>query len=150
MIASLILSLALMATAEYLIHRYLQHKPSLPILQPTLHRHAVLHHRDGRNDLNVDLPAWYSAMLASPIVVVAWLVGFGGFGAIFLAVATAHAVIWTHLHRSFHGGQSYFMTYLPGWGFLFDHHIEHHDNPTKNFGAVFGPLVDVVAGTHAK
>src|SRR3954470_10453804 len=103
LLADPILALLLMAVIEYALHRYTMHRPTIKLLDGTFRRHAVLHHRDGRNDVNIDLDALTSLAVAGPFVVVAWLLGFPGFALTFLAVALAHGVFWTHLHRSFHG-----------------------------------------------
>jgi hypothetical protein len=44
------------------------HRPTLRCLDGTLHRHAVLHHLRRRNDVNIDLDAPTSVLVASPFV----------------------------------------------------------------------------------
>src|SRR3954464_2970089 len=130
LLADLILALLLMAVIEYALHRHTMHRPTIKLLDGTFRRPAILHHLRRRNDINIDLDAPTSVLVASPFVVVAWLLGFPGFALTFLAVAVAHGVIWTRLHRCFHGVGAPYMARLPGYGMLLDHHLAHHKNPT--------------------
>ena len=139
-------TLGLLATVEYLAHRYLMHRPTLSLFRSTLYRHATQHHRDN-NSTNIDMPAWWGLLLMLPVLVLLWVAGAHD-GVCVLAVLTAvYCWLWTGLHRAFHGVGGGWTRRLPGYRSLYQHHTRHHECPTRNFGAVFGPVFDVVNGT---
>jgi hypothetical protein len=38
--------------------------------------------------------------------------------------------------------------HLPGYAALRAHHLDHHRHSGRNFGTVFGSLIDRICGTH--
>jgi sterol desaturase/sphingolipid hydroxylase (fatty acid hydroxylase superfamily) len=148
-ILAIVSTLAVIATAEYLSHRLVMHHLTA-ILPSKYDRHAIEHHKRGRVDFDVDLPVWFSLLVGLPWFVVVWAF-FGAVGLLAaVAVAAAHAILWTGLHRSFHDLDSGWATWLPGYAALRRHHLIHHRHLGKNFGGAFGPLLDWPLGTWAK
>ena len=139
----LFVSVLFMALAEYSIHRWWQHEHSYD----HYHRHHYMN--DNENKL-VDLPPWISLPVASPILLPLFLFAPEAFYC-FGGVVLWHSVAWTTLHRSFHGveivGIEAFTSRWPGYQYLYQYHLVHHKQPNRNYGAVFGPLVDIVFGT---
>lgn len=146
---SILTTLAVIALLEYLSHRLFQHHPTA-VLPAKYDRHAVQHHRLNRVDFDVDLPVWYVLLIGSPWFVVVW--SWLGSAALLAATATAtaYAILWTGLHRSFHDLDSHWATWLPCYEALRRHHLIHHRYQGKNFGGAFGPLLDWPLGTWAR
>ena len=46
-----------------------------------------------------------------------------------------------------HGVGGQWTTHLPGYAGLRAHHLDHHRHPGRNFGTVFGSLMDRICGT---
>jgi sterol desaturase/sphingolipid hydroxylase (fatty acid hydroxylase superfamily) len=143
-------SVAFLATVEYAAHRYFMHRRLLDRvgLGWVFHYHAIVHHRDGRNDQNVDLPIHVHFVWGFPIIVVcAWVdpIGAGILSACFLG----HSILWTRLHRAIHGLENNWTKRLWIYRIIERHHLEHHHRPGRNFGAVF-PFMDLLFGTYAR
>lgn len=142
------ITVAALAVVEYLAHRLVMHH-ECPSLRGAFDRHHVQHHRRRRFDINVDTPAWWGLLLMSPLLVaVGWL---GGWAALVASTATvvAYAWAWTGVHRAIHGLGGDWATHLPGYTALRRHHLDHHARPGRNFGTLFGPLLDRPLGTWA-
>jgi sterol desaturase/sphingolipid hydroxylase (fatty acid hydroxylase superfamily) len=140
-------SVPALAVLEYLLHRYPMHRPGWPLARGVFRRHAVLHHRHARNDVNLDTPAWWGLLLSAPLWGGLLLIGCpGGAAAVALAVA-AYCLLWTGVHRATHGLGSGWARRLPWYARWERHHLDHHAHPGSNFGAAFGPLTDAVFGT---
>ena len=133
-------SVLFMAFAEYSIHRWWQHEYS--------YDHYYRHHSLSDNDLElIDLPWWRALAIATPI---AFAMNFYTISLVtcFYLVVFMHAILWTLLHRAFHGiSFGGIINRMPGFGALYRPHIGHHERPDRNYGAVFGPLVDIVFRT---
>lgn len=140
---------AILPLVEYLSHRLVMHHPT-KVAPDIFDRHAVQHHRLGRHDINIDLEWWWALLLASPglIVLVACRL-YVATGTLAM-IAVFYALLWTGLHRSIHGLGGRWTTRLPGYSALRSHHLRHHARPGRNFGTVFGPLLDRPLGTWAK
>jgi hypothetical protein len=131
---------------EYLLHRLFMHHPT-PLAPDVYDRHHVQHHRRGRLDVNVDLPALWTIGVASPWLLAVELV-LGWPAAIGAAlVVAAYAILWTGLHRAIHGVGGRWATWLPFFPVLARHHEAHHAHVGRNYGTVFGPLLDWPLGT---
>jgi sterol desaturase/sphingolipid hydroxylase (fatty acid hydroxylase superfamily) len=136
----------LLAPVEYLAHRLLMHHET-PLAPGVYDRHARLHHRAGRLDVNVDLSPGYALLLGAPALLGLFATGrLLGLACTALTVA-AYAVLWTGLHRAIHGLGGRWATRLPGYRALRRHHLAHHARQGRNFGTVFGPLLDRPLGT---
>lgn len=139
---------------EYTIHRWMQHKSFLA-LRGTYRRHAVEHHGEGRNDVNVDQPVWFSLLLASPIAVGLWQLSCTTHTVpplavpTFLVMVAIHARTWTKLHRSFHDLETNWTERLWCYHSLRYNHMEHHRRPNRNFGTLFGLYVDSLMRTRS-
>lgn len=145
-------SLLLVAVVEYLVHRHLMHhhRPFLDKLglQIVFHGHAIIHHRNGRNDSNVTLPIYTHAVWAFPSIGVVAL--FDPVGAAILAAAyLGHPLLWTKLHRAIHGLEDNWTKSLWFYDLIAHHHWEHHRRPGKNFGALF-IFTDYLFGTASR
>ena len=60
-LAGAAVTLLILPPAEYLAHRLVMHHPT-PLGMGAFVEHHVEHHRKGRVDLNIDLPAWLMAV----------------------------------------------------------------------------------------
>lgn len=143
-------AVALTALLEYLAHRFFMHRPLLDRfgLRGVFQKHALIHHRDGRNDLNVDLPIRTHFLWGFTFV------GVSGYfeiaGAVIVAASfVGHAVLWTRLHRAIHGLEKNWSQSLWIYRAVERHHLEHHRSPTRNFGAVF-PFTDYLFFTRSR
>ena len=59
-----------------------------------------------------------------------------------------YSLLWTGLHRSMHEVGGRWALHLPGYAALRAHHLDHHRHAGRNFGTVFGSLMDRICGTH--
>ncbi len=145
-IAPIMAAVITVAIAEYSIHRWVMHHPRGG---SSFHDHAIRHHAHKQNDGNVDLPMTTNFLIAIPLAmpVAFW---WWQYSVCLMIVAGVHSLLWTMLHRSFHDVGCAFVKYLPLWRRLHVHHMEHHRQPTKNYGAVFGPLVDLALRTRRR
>ncbi|QHG21047.1 hypothetical protein A6V25_30075 [Nostoc sp. ATCC 53789] len=136
--AWIIWSFAFTAVAEYIAHRYFMHQRLLR--EPTLDRifrdHALVHHHQGRNDLNVDLPILTHFIWCFPLLIsIGWI---DPIGAVVLSIVfVCHSILWTKLHRAIHGLENNWTESLCYYKLIERHHLEHHRRPSHNFGAIF-------------
>ena len=135
-----------MAFMEYIIHRYTMHKRQNWLPKWIWKHHAVDHHRDDRNDLNIDLPFYIHLVVGSPILFLSYYY----FGIIsmscLLAIFYYHSYVWTHMHRAIHGIKDHWIGNTKYYERAKKHHLDHHKRPAKNFGVVF-LWTDYVFGT---
>jgi hypothetical protein len=146
----LLASVAFISLLEYVGHRFFMHRPVLDRfgLRRVFRNHAILHHHGDRNDLNVDLPIMTHFVWGFPIlIVIAWIDIVGAMT--LSACYVAHSILWTKLHRAIHGLEHNCTKRLWFYALIKLHHLEHHRQPRKNFGAVF-PFTDYVFGTAAR
>tara|TARA_Y100001973_G_C5048342_1_gene256336 strand:+ start:238 stop:699 length:462 start_codon:yes stop_codon:yes gene_type:complete len=126
-----------MAFAEYLIHKHTMHKRKRWLPFWIFKHHAIDHHRDDRQDLNIDLPVYMHLMIGSPLIVASYLL-FGWVSTVpLLATFFYHSYVWTHMHRAIHDLENHWITKTRYYKRAKKHHLDHHDKPTKNFGVVF-------------
>ncbi len=142
----LLLAVAITAISEYIGHRWLHHKSSGVLW----HDHVVRHHGRRSTEVNIDLPIWHNLLSATPWVIISLALGIWQLTLWLYVCAIVHAILWTKLHRSFHDVQHSWITKMPGYNMLRRHHLYHHDVATKNYGIVFGPLIDICFGTWRK
>lgn len=138
---------SVMGTVEFLLHRYPMHRPGYPFASGAFNRHAILHHHDRRNDLNIDQPVYYGVIGSLPIAVPLALFGFYVPALIMLVVAVTNCFVWTGMHRAMHDKGGNWVKRLPWYKCWEHHHMLHHEHPGKNFGTVFGPITDWIFGT---
>ena len=126
-----------MAFAEYLIHKHTMHKRKRWLPFWIFKHHAIDHHRDDRQDLNIDLPVYMHLMIGSPLIVASYLL-FGWVSTVpLLTTFFYHSYVWTHMHRAIHDLENHWITKTRYYKRAKKHHLDHHDKPTKNFGVVF-------------
>jgi len=152
---------------EWATHRYPMHRPAWPRVLYT--KHAIHHHnafagaeleiRDIR-ELSVVMMPWYTLLIifggASPIAVVAGLVGGPALAGVFLVAAVAYFLFYELIHTLHHLtaaqlehswlGRSRMLASLRA------HHHHHHqlERMTKvNFNVTF-PFADRLMGTYER
>ncbi len=144
---SLVISYLVMSVAEYVLHRYTMHRRFFPKgwFDDVFENHAILHHKDERVDLNIDLPIWYHLILSSPVILV---LAYFSIPAMlgWLAIMVYHSYLWTKAHRAIHELEVNWMVWRPFYWKMYDHHMLHHKHPNKNFGVCFF-WVDRLMGT---
>lgn len=142
----LLLALIITAVTEYIGHRWLHHKSSGALWRD----HVVRHHGQHSVEVNIDLPIWHNLLSATPWVIISVSLGLWELTFWLYVCAIVHAIMWTQLHRSFHDVKHSWIVKMPGYWMLRRHHLHHHDVATKNYGVVFGPLMDKICGTWSK
>ena len=127
-----------MALAEYLIHKHTMHRRKMWLPNWIWKDHAVEHHKNERNDMNIDLPIWNHLIIGSPLIVGAFFVGLPCLLAL-LSVFVFHSYTWTKIHRGIHDlEKNWIMKCFPGYyKKAKEHHELHHRRPAKNFGVVY-------------
>jgi hypothetical protein len=136
-----------MAAAEYTIHRWSMHKRFFPKgwFDDVFEEHAILHHKHGRNDLNIDLPVTTHILLSFPIIVGLAICAPIGLLAWF-CIIHYHSFLWTHAHRAIHGLEHNWLENTNFYRQIKNHHEKHHDHPNRNFGVCFF-FMDKLLGT---
>ena len=125
-----------MAFMEYFIHRYTMHKKTF-LPKWIWKHHAIDHHRDNRNDINVDLPFYMHLVIGSPLIAITYFY-FGVIATLCLLVTFFyHSYIWTHMHRAIHDLEDNWITKTKYYERAKRHHLLHHRRPASNFGVVF-------------
>jgi sterol desaturase/sphingolipid hydroxylase (fatty acid hydroxylase superfamily) len=145
--ASLFISYLVMAVAEYVLHRYTMHKRFFPKgwFDDVFENHAILHHKEDRLDLNIDLPIWYHLILSSPVIIALYFLSIPAMLG-WLTIMVYHSWLWTHAHRAIHGLEHNWLEKTEFYRQMKDHHEAHHDHPNRNFGVCFF-WVDELMGT---
>lgn len=152
---------------EWATHRYPMHQP----LQPRVlyKKHTIIHHRAFAGlhqeirqvqDLSMVMMPWYTLIIifsgASPIALVAGLIGGPGLAGVFLVSAVGYFLIYELIHTLHHLPQA--TLERSAWGrsralaSLRAHHHHHHQlqHMTKaNFNVTF-PFADKLLGTYVK
>lgn len=138
----------LMALSEYFIHRYVMHKRFFKSkrLAWIFEEHHIEHHKNHRYDINVDLPLHFHLIVSSPFI--AFLIYFYPLGLIpFLITIIHHSIYWTKLHRAAHELEHNWTENLGNFNRMKEHHLYHHEAPSKNFGVVY-PITDKIFRTN--
>jgi sterol desaturase/sphingolipid hydroxylase (fatty acid hydroxylase superfamily) len=141
---ALLVSVLYAAAAEYAAHRWIMHRP-LPWRTARYVEHAVEHHGRGRLDINIDLSPATVLVAASPLLAGCLWLGWS-WALVVGGLSAGYAALWTALHRAHHDLGNLWLKALPGYSWWRSHHLQHHDNPRTNFGAVF-PWTDYCCGT---
>lgn len=137
----------MMAFAEYFIHKYVMHKRFFKSkrLAWIFEEHHIEHHKHHRYDINVDLPIYFHLIISSPFLLLLAL--FYPIGLIpFVLTLVHHSIYWTKLHRAAHDLEHNWTEKLGNFERMKQHHLFHHDAPSKNFGVVY-PWTDKFFGT---
>lgn len=134
----LVISYITMSLAEYIIHKNFMHKRFFPkgVFDAVFEEHAILHHKNERNDLNIDLPLSNHLIIGSPILVgLAALAPIGMLA--WLCIIIYHSYLWTHSHRAIHGLEHNWLENTNFYRQIKKHHENHHKYPNRNFGVCF-------------
>ena len=107
--------------------------------------HAVEHHRKGRNDINVELGALSPLFTASPMLMLAVVLGWPWVATV-LTTCILYSALWSSLHAAYHGKNDGWVTRLAIYARWKEHHLRHHEYPNRNFGTVF-IFTDRIFGT---
>lgn len=145
---------------EWMMHRYVMHRPLGPFRYP-FEAHAVVHHHVFKADHTYHLidekdketipMAWWNgpaliALFNIPTLIVAWATGiwpllYGG-----LIAFTAYYAVYEYIHWCMHLPRSRNVERSGIYFRLNGHHLLHHRYMHKNFNVVF-PLADLCMGT---
>ena len=143
----LILWYFVMSVLEYSIHRYTMHNKKRFLPDWIFFDHAILHHKNGRNDINIDLPIYNHLIVGFPLIVGAYMISYSSLSAL-LCIFAFHSYTWTKVHRGIHGLEKNWLMKTKYYKKAKEHHELHHDRPGKNFGVVF-LFTDRLFGTKA-
>ncbi len=152
---------------EWATHRYPMHRP----LQPRMlyEKHALDHHRafagveqeiNYTRELSLVMMPWFTLLIifgaASPIAVVAGLLGGSGLAGVFLVSAVAYFLLYELIHTLHHLPSAVLQRSAVGrsalLGWLRGHHHHHHQlerMSAVNFNVTF-PLADWLLGTYER
>ena len=125
-----------MALMEYLIHRYTMHRKRWWLPNWVWKDHAIEHHKNERNDLNIDLPLYNHLIVGSPAILASTFIGLPCLLAL-LTVFAFHSYTWTKIHRGIHELEQNWLMKTNFYKKAKRHHELHHKRPGKNFGVVF-------------
>lgn len=156
---SVVLSLVVVALFEYLGHRYPLHHRLFTRWLP-LGKDHLKHHKLFVRKFE-DVPeaessydaAWvrflfglgWSALVAAPFL---FFLPWEPL-AVFVAVATAHAVAWSVVHNQMHRPTGVWWSRTIYFRAIRRLHLGHHLKPRTNYGFVFGGLCDRLFGTYS-
>lgn len=150
-IAVVVLFYPLMSVFEWLVHRQLMHRRSLPAwayravpaLKQTLDAHNKFHHGEcfrDRFDHDRKLPCnLFNLTLDVPVVPLIgacaavallslWAAG------VLAVLVVAHHWLWGQIHREMHiPGSARWVRWLPCWRAWHRNHELHHEQPGRNF-----------------
>jgi sterol desaturase/sphingolipid hydroxylase (fatty acid hydroxylase superfamily) len=131
--------------AEYVVHRWVMHLPRLG-RGSWWREHAVEHHRNGRNDINIEISALAVLLASSPMFLLAVPLGWP-WVVLLLVACILYAAFWSSLHAAHHGVSKGWTTCLTIFSAWQKHHMRHHARPDRNFGTVF-IFTDALFGTY--
>ena len=125
-----------MAIMEYMIHKHTMHRRKRWLPDWIWKDHAIEHHKNERNDLNIDLPIYNHLIVGSPLILTSYFIGLPCLLAL-LSVFVFHSYTWTKLHRGIHDLEQNWLMKTRYYKKAKIHHELHHKRPGKNFGVVF-------------
>lgn len=152
---------------EWATHKYPMHRPLQPRLLYT--KHAIIHHNafaggaqeiDDVRDLSVVMMPWYTLLIifggASPIAVVAGLIGGPAFAGVFIVSAVAYFLLYELIHTLHHLPRAVLQRSAVGRSSLVAklraHHHHHHQlnrMAKVNFNVTF-PFADWLLRTYER
>lgn len=153
---------------EWVTHRFPMHRPLFPRMM--YRNHALIHHRAfagdddqeirSSTDLCLVMMPWYTILIvfamASPVAVVATLVGGPGLAGVFLVAAISYFLLYETIHTLHHLPRARLEALgVARWrwlGGLRRHHHFHHrleEMAHTNFN-VTAPLADWLLGTYRR
>jgi hypothetical protein len=168
MMINVLLTLAFAAVAivfasvvEWIFHKYVLHRPTIPFLRFAFTSHALVHHKQFRHDhtyhltkdeyrFNVGFAWWHGIILVA--------LGLIPFGAVALAIGKpwltivpvpffyAYVMLFEFLHTIMHVPANRWIERRQFFRYLKEHHRLHHHRYGKNLNVVL-PLADLLLGT---
>ncbi|MEK6261349.1 MAG: sterol desaturase family protein [Planctomycetota bacterium] len=144
--------LTIILVTEYVVHRWVLHRLARCLrrfarLQLQQKAHAHDHHGKSDNSLElIDLPVknWLWAFF--PAILLATPYDYR-LAIIMTLGCVCHSVGWSILHRACHDLGYGRLKSWPITSSLIEHHLAHHAHPNRNFGALFGPVMDCIMRT---
>jgi hypothetical protein len=145
---------------EWLMHRYVMHRPIGPFRYP-FERHAVIHHHVFKADHTYHLidekdkhtipMAWWNGpalitLFSLPTLAIAWATGLWPLLYGSLIAFTVYYAVYEYIHWCMHLPKSRRLEKSGIFFRLNGHHLLHHRYMHKNFNVVL-PLADLCMGT---
>lgn len=145
---------------EWVIHKYLMHRPFLGFKYP-FKAHAVVHHQIFRADHTYHLKnepdketipmAWWNGPVliiggSLPFAAFSWLLGEVAIVAGAASAIATYYVVYESIHWCMHLPKERRLESIPLFRRLNGHHLLHHRYSHKNFNVVL-PLADLCLGT---
>ncbi len=151
---------------EWATHRYPMHRPLVPRMM--YRNHALIHHRAFAGDdqqeiedvreLSLVMMPWFTILIvfamASPVAMVAAVLGGPGLAGVFLVAATTYFLLYETIHTLHHLPQTQLESAgVAKWRWLAAlrrHHHHHHrlENMAHTNFNVTAPLADRLLGTY--
>lgn len=157
---TILFSVVYASLVEWLIHRFLMHRPLLGFSYP-FERHAQIHHRVFRADDSYHLKrtedahtihmAWWNgpmliAATTFTAVPVGWMFGHWSVVAIVGIVCAVYYGAYEYLHWCMHLPRQRIVERSGIFFRLNGHHLLHHRYMNRNFNVVL-PIADLLLGT---
>lgn len=148
------------SSCEWVLHRYVMHRP-LPGFRYPFQAHAVVHHHTFKGDATYHLHdeadkhtipmAWWNgpalvAAMMLPFLAVAWLTGIWALALGALLGTGGYYCVYEYIHWCMHLPKARRVEKSRLFQKLNGHHILHHRYMHKNFNVVL-PLADLCLGT---
>ena len=159
-LAGFLLGLVVVSFCEWVLHRYVMHRP-LPGLRYPFQAHAVVHHHTFKGDATYHLKneadketipmAWWNGpvlivLISLPNVLLAWATGVWALAAGGALGIAGYYAVYEYLHWCMHLPKARRVEKSRLFQKLNGHHILHHRYMHKNFNVVL-PLADLCLGT---
>ena len=159
-LAGFLLGLVVVSFCEWVLHRYVMHRP-LPGLRYPFQAHAVVHHHTFKGDATYHLKneadketipmAWWNGpvlilLISLPNVLLAWATGVWALAAGGALGIAGYYGVYEYLHWCMHLPKARRVEKSRLFQKLNGHHILHHRYMHKNFNVVL-PLADLCLGT---
>lgn len=148
----IVISTLIVMVTEYVVHRWVMHRlikvlRPISILRAQQKFHAGDHHTDGDNSLElIDLPIRNWLVFLSPVIFLVGIISWK-FSLTLILVCVIHCNCWSAIHRSSHNLGFLFLQRWPISRSIIKHHLGHHAAPHQNYGALFGPIMDILFRT---
>ena len=162
-LAVVVLSTVYASLCEWLLHKYVMHRPLLGFISP-YQAHTLTHHRIFKSNASyhlkdpADKPKIRMAWWNGPILVflallsISWVIVLPNPWVIFVtagAVFSLYYVTYEYIHWCMHLPRTRrrVLERFKVFEMLNGHHLLHHRYPAKNLNVVC-PLADILFGTH--
>lgn len=157
MIAGFLVSIPVIAVAEYAIHRWVMHRRWMWPISELHQEHTIRHHGqfyrvfDHEPDPNgrgiaLQISYWYLAIVAIPLLIaLRWSWQPAGM----LVAAGLYLLAQNTFHSEMHDPRRRWFSGLRLYKFLCRYHYMHHRHTNRNFNATIPIGLDWIAGTLA-